>query len=256
MRRIKWTLLGITLTAMLMLLAACSESANNGSGTNGPVQELPEQEQPQPQQEQSVDGQHDSDQEAEPPKNEEPAEEDPAPVEEGPAEGAPPTALEAAATVMRALSRGDMNTLSAWAHPDKGVRFSPYAYVDIEHDLVFTRDELSGLMDDRTKRVWGTFAGSGDLIELTYAEYHARFVYDAAFIEDGETSLNAVVGEGTTVSNLNEAYPADSHDYVEYHIDGIDPAFEGMDWRSIRLVFEKIGGDRALVGIVHDQWTP
>ncbi|MNW11118.1 hypothetical protein D3C71_2084880 [compost metagenome] len=51
-------------------------------------------------------------------------------------------------------------------------------------------------------------------------------------------------------------YPKEQYDFVEYHITGIDPSVEEMDWRSLRLVFEKIGEDHALVGIIHDQWTP
>lgn len=171
-------------------------------------------------------------------------------------EGAPPTALEAATTVMRALKNGNMKTLAAWAHPQKGVRFSPYAYVDTKADLVFTREELEGLMKDSTKRVWRTFAGTGELIEMPFAQYYKQFVYDADFIKDAKIALNEGLGQGTTINNLNEVYPEDSYDFVEYHIDGIDPANEGMDWRSLRLVFEKIGEDHALVGIIHDQWTP
>ncbi|WP_203457004.1 hypothetical protein [Paenibacillus tepidiphilus] len=175
---------------------------------------------------------------------------------EVPDEGQPPTALEAAKTVLRALSRGDMETVAAWAHPDRGVRFSPYAYVDVQRDIVLTRDELGSAMDDNTKRVWREFAGSGELIELTFADYYKKFVYDADFFSDAEIALNQGLGQGTTVNNINEVYPAETHDFVEYHIDGIDPAVEGMDWRSLRLVFEKMDGDHALVGIVHDQWTP
>ncbi|ULO07700.1 hypothetical protein H1230_02150 [Paenibacillus sp. 19GGS1-52] len=171
-------------------------------------------------------------------------------------EGMPPTALEAATTVMRAIKDGNMKTLAAWAHPQKGVRFSPYAYVDTLTDLVFTREELEGLMADSTKRVWRTFAGSGDLIEMTFAQYYKQFVYDADFFQDAKIALNKGLGQGTTINNLNEVYPEDSYDFVEYHIDGIDPLNEGMDWRSLRLVFEKIGEDHALVGIIHDQWTP
>ena len=92
--------------------------------------------------------------------------------------------------------------------------------------------------------------------KMPYAEYHKRFVYDADFIKDGKISLNKVLGQGTTSNNLNEVYPADHYDFVEYYIDGIDPKNEGMDWRSLRLVFEKMGQDHALVGIIHDQWTP
>lgn len=171
-------------------------------------------------------------------------------------EGMPPSVTEAATTVMRALSRKDMSQLAAWVHPEKGLRFSPYAYVDMTTDLVFTRAEVEGLMKDTTKRVWRTFAGSGDLIEMTFADYYKKFVYDADFMQEAEIAVNQGLGQGTMIINLNDVYPKEQYDFVEYHIDGIDPSVEGMDWRSLRLVFEKIGEDRALVGIIHDQWTP
>ncbi|USB33208.1 hypothetical protein [Paenibacillus sp. YPG26] len=171
-------------------------------------------------------------------------------------EGAPPTAQEAATTVIRALKSGNMETVAAWAHPEKGVRFSPYAYVDKEKDQVLTREELTNAMASKTVRVWREYAGNGDVIKLTYAKYHKKFVYDANFMEDAKIGLNKSLGKGTTINNLNEVYPKETHDFIEFHIDGIDPKYEGMDWRSLRLVFEKIGEDRALVGIIHDQWTP
>jgi hypothetical protein len=178
--------------------------------------------------------------------------EDPAPPEEG----TPPTALEAAATVMKALKNGNMETLAAWVSMDKGVRFSPYAYVDTKRDIVLSRDELEKAMQDPLEREWREFAGSGELIKLTFADYYKRFVYDADFAGKAEVALNQGLGQGTTINNINEVYPKESYDFVEYHIAGVDPSAEGMDWRSLRLVFEKIGQDHALVGIVHDQWTP
>ncbi|MNO32099.1 hypothetical protein D3C76_220830 [compost metagenome] len=171
-------------------------------------------------------------------------------------EGLPPSAQEAATTVIRSIRNKNMKQLAAWVHGEKGLRFSPYAYVDMKNDLVFTRDEVEGLMKDSTKRVWRTFAGSGELIEMTFADYYKRFVYDADFMQMAETAVNKGLGQGTTINNLNEVYPKDQYDFVEYHIAGIDPSVEGMDWRSLRLVFEKIGEDHALVGIIHDQWTP
>lgn len=177
-------------------------------------------------------------------------------TETAPEEGVPPTALEAASTVVRALKNKDMDQLAAWTHADKGVRFSPYGYVDTKRDQVFKREEIEGLLKDKQQRVWGEFAGKGDEIKMTYAEYHDRFVYDADFETKAEIGLNQTLGQGTTLNNLQEVYPPETYDFVEYYIDGVDPDAQGMDWRSLRLVFEKIGEDRALVGIVHDQWTP
>ncbi|WP_379146958.1 hypothetical protein [Paenibacillus sp. sgz500992] len=230
------------LVAALLLLAACSTTpAAEPEATLAPQQS---QEQAQ------TDPTSSPEASAAPEESADPT----APAE--PEEGMPPTALEAAATVMKALKNSDMESLAAWVHPDKGVRFSPYAYVDPKKDLVFTRDKLEGVMKDNTKYEWREFAGSGELIKLTFAEYFKQFVYDADFAGDAEIALNKGLGQGTTVNNINEVYPKETHDFVEYHIDGIDPSVEGMDWRSLRLVFEKMGEDRALVGIVHDQWTP
>ncbi|WP_438432086.1 hypothetical protein [Gorillibacterium sp. sgz500922] len=176
--------------------------------------------------------------------------------EEPPVEGQPPTAREAATTVLRALKAGDLEQVAAWVHPDKGVRFSPYASVQPDKDQVIKREELAGLKKDSTKRLWGQYDGSGEDIRLSYAEYHKKFVYDADFLTKGKLSVNEVQKTGNTKSNLSEVYPPEHYSFVEFHIAGIDKSLEGMDWRSLRLVFEKMdGGDYALVGIVHDQWT-
>ena len=43
--------------------------------------------------------------------------------------------------------------------------------------------------------------------------------------------------------------------FVEYHDPGEDPQYEGMDWRSLRLVMVPDGEDWRLVGVVHAEWT-
>ncbi|WP_310551509.1 hypothetical protein [Paenibacillus glufosinatiresistens] len=178
------------------------------------------------------------------------------PPEAAPEEGQPPTALEAAKTVMRALAAGDMKTVAAWTDADEGLRFSPDAHVDEKKDPVFPREETEKLMKDPESRVWGTAAGSGEAIKLKFSDYYKRYVYDADYAAGAETVLNRALGESTARNNLEEVYPPSAYDYVEYHIGGTDPGADGMDWRSLRLVFKKHGEDRALVGIVHDEWTP
>jgi hypothetical protein len=42
---------------------------------------------------------------------------------------------------------------------------------------------------------------------------------------------------------------------VEYYFPGFDPQYEGMDWRSLRLIFLQDNDVWYLAGIVHDQWT-
>ena len=42
---------------------------------------------------------------------------------------------------------------------------------------------------------------------------------------------------------------------VEYYFSGFNPLNAGMDWVSLRLVFEAFAGQWKLVGIIHNQWT-
>src|SRR5213595_2381342 len=65
-----------------------------------------------------------------------------------------------------ALKRRDMRTLANLVHPGKGVRFSPYQYVNLEKkgDQVFTREQVANLMAQNKRYHWGDADGSGDPI--------------------------------------------------------------------------------------------
>jgi hypothetical protein len=165
-----------------------------------------------------------------------------------------PVAVRAAQAIM-ALKDGDMVALSSLIHPDKGVRFSPYATVrtGAGGDLVFTATEVRGLMADSTVYHWGAYDGSGLPIDLTFRQYYDEFVYDVGFARPDVVGFGETVGQGNSIDNIASAYPDGI--LVEYHFEGFDPQYAGMDWRSLRLVFEEQGGSWYLVGIVHDQWT-
>jgi hypothetical protein len=88
---------------------------------------------------------------------------------------------------------------------------------------------------------------------LTFAEYFERFIYSADFANPEQIGYNKVLQEGNSINNIPEYYP--QAEFVEYHFSGFDPQYEGMDWQSLRLVFEKVDGRYYLVGIVHAEWT-
>lgn len=152
-----------------------------------------------------------------------------------------------------AIKNKDTKKLSNLVYPDKGVRFSPYAYVDIEKDLILPRENVLNFFEDQTVYSWGTYDGIGTLINLAPKEYHNKFIYDADFVNAKEISYNRTIGSGNTINNAFEVYL--NTIIVEYHFPGFDPTFEGMDWRSLRLVFEKKGNAWYLIGMIHDQWT-
>lgn len=160
---------------------------------------------------------------------------------------------EKATAAISALKEKDMDKLSKLVHSEKGVRFSPYGYVDVENDLLFDLSEVKNLNTDTTVYTWGKFDGTGDPIELTFDDYYKKFIFDVDFTDAEQIGYNETLGQGNTINNSAEVYK--NSIIVEYHFSGIDPQYEGMDWRSLRLAFENINDTWYLVGIIHDQWT-
>ena len=154
--------------------------------------------------------------------------------------------------IVSALKNKDMVTLSQYVHPQMGLRFSPYATVK-DSDQVFAADKVLGLVNDPTIYLWGNYDGSGAPINLTFADYYAKFVYDVDFANAPEIALNHRLGTGNSIDNAFEYYQSSM--VVEFYFPGFDPQYTGMDWRSLRLVFMQQGNDWFLVGIIHDQWT-
>jgi len=154
--------------------------------------------------------------------------------------------------VIAALKDKDMTALSGFIHPQLGLRFSPYAFVR-DTDQVFTVDKIAGLLADNTVYTWGDYSGSGAPINLTFTDYYSEFVYDVDFANAPEMSLNHHLGVSTSMDNIFVFYQSSM--FVEFYFPGFDPQFEGMDWRSLRLVFMKDNNTWCLVGIIHDQWT-
>jgi len=165
-----------------------------------------------------------------------------------------------AAQAILALRDRDMRTLANLVHPAEGVRFSPYGYVQAGagapggQDLVFGAADVAGLWSDPAVYMWGSAAGSGEPIELTFGDYYEQYVYDVDFAQPDVVGFDVTIGLGNTIDNIAEVYPGAS--MVEYHFEGFDPQYAGFDWRSLRLVFQDSGGSWYLVGIVHDEWTP
>lgn len=155
--------------------------------------------------------------------------------------------------VLTALKEKDMEALSSLIHPDKGVRFSPYTYVEVEKDIILSAEQIKTSLDSEKLYIWGAYDGIGEPIELTFGEYLEKFVYNQDFINADEVLYDQYSQRGNTINNVFEAY-TDAH-VLEYHFRGFDPNYEGMDWESLKLVFEQNDGHWYLTGIVHDQWT-
>lgn len=165
----------------------------------------------------------------------------------------PASLLQRATEVVQLLKDEDMASLATYVHPTQGVRFTPYGYVNFATDQAFTAAQVPNLLSDTTVYTWGSFDGSGDPIQLTAAAYFADFVYDEDYISPHIIGNNTVIGTGNSLINMAQVYPTAS--FVEFHFTGFDTQYGGLDWSSLRLVFEQVGGEWMLIGIIHDQWT-
>ncbi len=165
----------------------------------------------------------------------------------------PNSVLCTAMAVAETLQAEDMEALSLFVHPNKGVRFTPYSYVSLQDDLVFTSQQTSLLLQNNQLYNWGYFDGTGDPIQLTFGDYYGMFVYDVDFANPHMIGNNVEIGTGNSINNIAQAYP--NGVFIEFHFTGFDPQYIGLDWKSLRLVFEELNGEWYLVGIVHNQWT-
>jgi hypothetical protein len=156
--------------------------------------------------------------------------------------------------VIAAIKGQDGAALSAFVEVGKGVRFSPYAFVNVKTDVVLSGEEIATFWDSTKVYTWGREDATGDPIKLTPAKYAERYVFDTDFSATTTVSVNSDKASGNTVNNAAEVYPGDTR--VEYYVAGSSEGGQpGNDWKALRLVFEKVGGSWFLVGVIHDEWT-
>lgn len=166
----------------------------------------------------------------------------------------------AADALLKSMKARDFTSVAAWVDPEQGVTFTPYSYVNFDHDLTLTADEVAGIAADTTIRHWGVYDGSGEPIDLTTADYWDKFVWNADYTAAPDVTICGVAQQGNVPENVDTAYPqgsdaASGYSYVEYHYSGFDAQYGGMDWCSLKVVFRQSDGAWKLVGIIHSQAT-
>lgn len=162
--------------------------------------------------------------------------------------------LSQAIHVLNLLENQDATGLNDVVHPTRGVRFSPYQYVDTNNHIVFYKNNtVPSMFTNTTVYIWGEYDGTGDDIAGDALSYYNEFVYDEDYLNADIIGQNTIVSSGNMINNIETVYPND--EYVEFYFPEFDPQYSGMDWKSLTLVFENDNGTYYLVGIVHGQWT-
>ena len=153
--------------------------------------------------------------------------------------------------ILSTLKAKDYTRFSSYIHPEKGVRFSMYAYIQPNQDKRFTRQEFIKYASTNIKFTWGEKDGSGDKLVLSIKDYFNNWVFNRDFTK-GEYQLNTFKGSGNSLNNLQETYPG--FNFTENFLPGSEQ-YSGMDWNSLRLVFEELHGTYYLVAVINDEWT-
>lgn len=155
--------------------------------------------------------------------------------------------------ILLALDKKDKKALEKFIHPKLGIYFSPYVYVNKKEDLHVSKKEFLAFASSEEKRTWGRQDGTGNPIFLNFDEFIDRYIYKAKYLKAEASSIDSVIGKGNLVNNITEVFP--NAKVFESHFSGIDPQYQGMDWCSLRLVFEEYESDFYLVALVNDEWT-
>ncbi|QRN86057.1 hypothetical protein JR334_02155 [Clostridia bacterium] len=164
------------------------------------------------------------------------------------------TLLQEALDVMSMIANQDSQGLDTKVSPTRGVRFSPYPYIDTNNDIIlYAGSTVPTMFTSSAVQTWGSYSGSGDPITSDFSTYYSGFVYDEDYLNPELIGINTLIGSGNMMNNLETVYANDQ--YVEFHFTGFDPSVEGLDWGSLILVFDDDNPNWELVGIVHGEWT-
>ena len=99
--------------------------------------------------------------------------------------------IKLAVEILRFVKTRNYKKLASFIHPEYGIRFSPFAYIDTTDDRKFYADELL-LLAKQGKRInWNSSWDSERSPEfLTIDQYFKRYVYDVDFLNAELISLN------------------------------------------------------------------
>lgn len=157
--------------------------------------------------------------------------------------------------VLSAIKYNNYQLFASFINIDDSVRFSPYGYIDTINDKRFSATDFLQYSTNKTntKFTWGEYDGSGDKIILTVNAYFQKFVYDVDFVNAPQISVNKTISKSNSLNNIDSVYK--NCIYAEFYFPGFEKKYEGMDWRSLKLVFKKHINKLYLIAVVHDQWS-
>ena len=135
---------------------------------------------------------------------------------------------------------------------DDGIFFSPFGSADTTKGKVLSRLQFLELLKNNKQVLWGYADGTGDAIRLTIPQYFKKYVYDVAFLKAEQTSVNKLIDPDSAISKVPSVYAR--HSFVQFYFPGFNKDYEGLDWKSLLLVFKQQQKKYFLVAVVHNKW--
>ena len=125
--------------------------------------------------------------------------------------------------------------------------------MDFDQDQCFTADQIRVLRDDATRYLWGYSDGRGEPIQMTILEFLEEYIFSVDYTQATSVGVDQVVMTGNSLENVRDAYP--DCRFVDLCYPSLDPAYSGLDWCSLKMVFAPTQSGWYLVGLIHSQWT-
>lgn len=156
--------------------------------------------------------------------------------------------------ILTLLKNKQYDSLSSFIHPGMGIRFSPTAYVDTVDQPLLSVAAYRQAIRQPKAGTWGVYnAETDEPRQLTLPEYLDRYAYDKDYLQAPQKACNRFLGGGNSLNNLKAIYP--QADFTEYYFPGFEPKYEGLDWKTLRLVFRERDGKTWLIAVIRDEWT-
>jgi len=146
-------------------------------------------------------------------------------------------------TVSGAQYAGLSSTLLAFAHPEKGVRFSPSPIIDLKNNVVLKPEDAESIVKDKTLLYnWGNNS-EGKNIKMGFNDFSMKVIYDKNYAHTSGATYNKFAGQIKV--DYQGVYPKSR--FVEYSF----PAQNGEREHALWLFFEVYDNEWYLVGMVH-----
>lgn len=155
--------------------------------------------------------------------------------------------------ILKSLKNKDWATFTNYIHPDKGVYFSPYAFLEPYKAVHLTKTDFVKGVEENQEFVWGEYDGVGGEIIMTITDYTDQFLYNIDFLKKATVYINEFRGSGNSINNLQQVFP--DHFFLENYFSGENVEYDGMDWQALRVVIETKEGKHYVIALINDRWT-